>query len=47
MRMNAKTHGIKILIVSHLQLKMFSRKQLVTKNFILYVLVFIFILKSI
>jgi len=47
MRMKAKTYGIKILVVNRLQLKMLSRKQLVIKIFIPYVLVFILILKSI
>jgi hypothetical protein len=47
MRMKAKTYGIKFLIASRLQLSIFSRKRLATKNIIPYVLAFIFIFKSI
>jgi hypothetical protein len=47
MKMKAKTYGMKILIVNHLQLKMFSHKSLVIKIFIPYVLAFILILNII
>jgi hypothetical protein len=47
MRMKAKIYGLKFLVVSQLQLKMFSHKWFAIKKFIPYVLAFILILKSI
>jgi len=47
MRMKAKTYGIKFLVISHLQLNIFSHKPLTTKKVYPYVLAFILILKNI
>ncbi len=47
MKMKAKTYGIIFLVVSRLQLNIFSYKLLAIKKFIPYVLAFILILKTI